>query len=144
MNGVQAAFEQKVSEAGWAEQCSSFQLWKVKVVCPYNFRGRRVKLFVCLTHLALRHEDVWRNGCIDPHILDLGTSWRWVGPGIGLVDVERRNLAPTGTRTQTHRPFSPYRLRYPGSPSEVWECVKINVPLGELRDISQLTRRMRQ
>jgi hypothetical protein len=22
------------------------------------------------------HEDVWGNGCIDPHILDLGISWR--------------------------------------------------------------------
>jgi hypothetical protein len=26
----------------------------------------------------LRHEGVWGNGCIDPHFLDLGTSWRWV------------------------------------------------------------------
>jgi hypothetical protein len=27
---------------------------------------------------ALRHEGVWGSGCIDPHFLDLGTSWRWV------------------------------------------------------------------
>jgi hypothetical protein len=27
---------------------------------------------------ALRHEDVWRNGCIDPRFLHLGTSWRLV------------------------------------------------------------------
>jgi hypothetical protein len=25
-----------------------------------------------------RLEDVWGSGCIDPHFLDLGTSWRWV------------------------------------------------------------------
>jgi hypothetical protein len=25
---------------------------------------------------ALRHEDVWGSGCIDPSFLDLGTSWR--------------------------------------------------------------------
>jgi hypothetical protein len=25
---------------------------------------------------ALRHEGVWEYGCIDPHFLDLGTSWR--------------------------------------------------------------------
>jgi hypothetical protein len=25
---------------------------------------------------ALRHEVVWGSGCIDPHFLDLGTSWR--------------------------------------------------------------------
>jgi hypothetical protein len=25
-----------------------------------------------------RHECVWWSGCIDPHFLDLGTSWRWV------------------------------------------------------------------
>jgi hypothetical protein len=24
---------------------------------------------------ALRHEDVWGSGCIDPRFLDLGTSW---------------------------------------------------------------------
>jgi hypothetical protein len=49
--------------------------------------------------------------------------------------VDRRNLTPTGTRTRTHRPSSTYRLRYPGSLSEVGEFVKISVPLGELRYI---------
>jgi hypothetical protein len=32
----------------------------------------------CLTNQALCHEDVWGSVCIDPHFLDLGTSWRWV------------------------------------------------------------------
>jgi hypothetical protein len=35
-----------------------------------------VKLFVCLTNYALRHENVWVSGCIDSRFLDIGTSWR--------------------------------------------------------------------
>jgi hypothetical protein len=35
----------------------------------------QVKLSLCLIDKALRHEDVWGTGCIDPGILDLGTSW---------------------------------------------------------------------
>jgi hypothetical protein len=42
----------------------------------FYYKGKSISL--CLTTLALRHEDVWRSGCIDPRILDLGTSWRWV------------------------------------------------------------------
>jgi hypothetical protein len=38
----------------------------------------KVKLSLCLTNWALRHEGVWGSGCIDPHFLDLGASWRWV------------------------------------------------------------------
>jgi hypothetical protein len=37
-----------------------------------------VKFSLCLTHYGLRHEGVWGSGCIDPHFLDLSTSWRWV------------------------------------------------------------------
>jgi hypothetical protein len=37
-----------------------------------------VKLSLYLTNSALRNEDVWRSGCIDPRFLDLDTSWRWV------------------------------------------------------------------
>jgi hypothetical protein len=36
----------------------------------------KVKLSMCLINKALRHEDVWGSGCIDPRFLDLGTSWR--------------------------------------------------------------------
>jgi hypothetical protein len=36
----------------------------------------KVKLSLCLTTKALRHEGIWGSGCIDPHFLDLGTSWR--------------------------------------------------------------------
>jgi hypothetical protein len=33
---------------------------------------------LCLIFKALRHEGVWGSGCIYPHFLDLGISWRWV------------------------------------------------------------------
>jgi hypothetical protein len=36
----------------------------------------KVKLSLRLTNYALCHEDVRGIGCIDPHFLDLGTSWR--------------------------------------------------------------------
>jgi hypothetical protein len=38
----------------------------------------KVKLSLCLTTYALRHEDVRWTGCIDPCFLDLGIGWRWV------------------------------------------------------------------
>jgi hypothetical protein len=31
---------------------------------------------VPVLNYALRYEEVWGSGCIDPRILDLGTSWR--------------------------------------------------------------------
>jgi hypothetical protein len=37
-------------------------------------KGTKVKLSLCLTNLALRHEGIWGSGCIDLHFLDLGTS----------------------------------------------------------------------
>jgi hypothetical protein len=36
----------------------------------------KVKLSLCLTNEALRHEDIWGSECIDPCFLDFGTSWR--------------------------------------------------------------------
>jgi hypothetical protein len=35
----------------------------------------KVNLSLCLTNQKLRHEDVWKNQFIDPHILNLGTRW---------------------------------------------------------------------
>jgi hypothetical protein len=40
--------------------------------------SKKVKLSPCLTNQALCHEGVWGNGCINPHFLGLGTSWKWV------------------------------------------------------------------
>jgi hypothetical protein len=50
----------------------------------------KVKLCLCLTNEALRHEGVWGSGCIDPHFLDLGTSWR------RMVSFTPRPLYPRG------------------------------------------------
>jgi hypothetical protein len=36
-----------------------------------------VKLSLCLTNWALRHDGEWGSRCIDPHFLDLDTRWRW-------------------------------------------------------------------
>jgi hypothetical protein len=100
---------------------------------------KKVKLSLCLTNQALRYEGVWGSGHIDPHFLDLGTSWRWVvsftplpvyprgkspryplGPRTGLNDIERRKfLTLPGLQLRSlRRPArsqSLYLLRYPGS-----------------------------
>jgi hypothetical protein len=52
-------------------------VWKIKV-----------KLSLCLTNWALRHEDLRGTGCIDPRFLDVGTSCRWV------VSLTPRTLYP--------------------------------------------------
>jgi hypothetical protein len=39
---------------------------------------RKVNLSLRSTNYALRHEGEWGSGCIGPHFLDLGTSWRLV------------------------------------------------------------------
>jgi hypothetical protein len=36
----------------------------------------KVKLSLCLTKQALCYEGICGSGCIDPHFLDLGSSWR--------------------------------------------------------------------
>jgi hypothetical protein len=41
-----------------------------------NRINNKVKLSMCLSNEALRHEDVLGSGCIDPRVLDLGTGWR--------------------------------------------------------------------
>jgi hypothetical protein len=38
----------------------------------------RQSIFVPVFNRASHHEDVLRNGGIAPHILNLGTRWRWV------------------------------------------------------------------
>jgi hypothetical protein len=45
---------------------------------------------VCLTNKPLHNEGVWGSGCIDPHILDIGTTWKWV------VSFTPRPLYPRG------------------------------------------------
>jgi hypothetical protein len=78
-------------------------------------------------------EGVWESGCIDPHFLDLGISWRWVvsftpwplypwGKSLRypLDNVEKRKFLtlPRLELRPLSRPAhsqSLYRLRYPGS-----------------------------
>jgi hypothetical protein len=40
-----------------------------------SVKVKRKKKKLCLTNSALRHERVWGSSCIDPRILDFGTSW---------------------------------------------------------------------
>jgi hypothetical protein len=81
----------------------------------------KVKLSLCLTVYALRHEDVWGNGCIDPSFLDHGTSWRRV------VSFTPRTLYPRG---RSHRCPLDRRLDGPQSRYGRYGEVKILVPAG--------------
>jgi hypothetical protein len=103
-----------------------------------------VKLSLCLTNQALRHEGVWGSGRTDPYFLNLGTSWRWEvsctplplyprgkslrypldrrlgGPREGLDDEEKTKfLTFPGLELwplcRPARSQSLYRLCYPGS-----------------------------
>jgi hypothetical protein len=103
--------------------------------------GGKVELSLCLTIKALRHEGVWKSGCIDQRLLDLGTSWRWVvsltpppftlgekacgtrwvGPRAGLDAVEKKkvlNLLGLERRPfyRTARSQPLYRFSYPVVP----------------------------
>jgi hypothetical protein len=51
--------------------------FKVEHVLEMNVKEqKKIKLSLCFTNQALRHEGVWGSGCIDPCFLDLSTSWR--------------------------------------------------------------------
>jgi hypothetical protein len=113
---------------GW-EKGAEESMWAQEEGC---YKGWKAKLSMCLTNYALRHEGVWGSGCIDPHFLDLGTSWRWVvsftprplyprgkSPRYPLYrrfggpqnrsgqHGEEEILTPTATRTPTLRSSSP-------------------------------------
>jgi hypothetical protein len=73
---------------------------------------KKVKLSLCLTNQALRHESVWGSGCVYPRFLYVGTSWRWVVSFTPLPHYKRlypldRRLGGPQSRSQ-----SLYRLRY--------------------------------
>jgi hypothetical protein len=128
-------------------KCSS-PLWFCKssvkfYICFYIFQickmKGKVKLYLCWTNWALRHEGVWEIGCIDPRLIDIGTCWRWVvsftlrplyprgkSPRYALdrrlgglqnlsgLHGEDKILAPTGTRTLTPRSSNPWPVRWVG------------------------------
>jgi hypothetical protein len=56
----------------------------------------KVKFSLCVTNWALGHEGVFESGCIDPRILDLDTSWRWV------VSLTLRSRYPQERASGTH------------------------------------------
>jgi hypothetical protein len=53
-----------------------------------SLKGVKVKLSL--------YEGVWGSGCIHPHFIDIGTSWRW------LVSFTPRPLHPRERATGTH------------------------------------------
>jgi hypothetical protein len=54
----------------WLSHC---RLLDFSIVTILRKRGKSLSL--CLSNKALRHEEVWGSGCINPRFLDLGTSW---------------------------------------------------------------------
>jgi hypothetical protein len=138
--------DENASCKSWTELHRGLEICRVTIwsksyrqTLSYGTRfTQKVKLPLCLTNYALRHEGVWGSGCIDQRVLYLGPSWRWVvsftprplyprgksplyplDRRLGGPHGEVKILAPTGTRTPTlGRPASRqslYRLRYPGS-----------------------------
>jgi hypothetical protein len=120
------------------------KITKKRVSLFSYYKVKKVNLFLCLTNKALRHEGVRGSECIDPHFLDLGTSWRlvvsftplplyprerapgthliggWVEPRADVDNVEKRKflILPGLELRPLGRPVrnqSLYRLRYPGS-----------------------------
>jgi hypothetical protein len=108
-------------------QLIRIEKWK----CCSQLR-KKVKLYLCLTNSALRHEDICVSGCIDPRFLDITTSWRWavsftpqplsprwkslrypLDGGLGMPQKrfgrhgEEKILDPTGTRTPTPQSSRP-------------------------------------
>jgi hypothetical protein len=64
----------KLSPLSTAEYVPSSGLSRSYIISEVKGKSK-VKLSLCVTNEALRHEDVWGSWCIDPHFLDLGSSW---------------------------------------------------------------------
>jgi hypothetical protein len=93
---------------------------------------KKVKLSLSLTNYALRHEGVWRSGCIHPRFLDLGTSWRWV------VSFTPWSLYPRG---KSPRYPLDRRLGGPQSrPGQYREETIFTIPRLELRPLGRTAR----
>jgi hypothetical protein len=70
-------FEAKVLRNRFGSKINKVASGKHRLKAYENrIKGIKVKLSLCLTNQALRHEGVWGSGCLDPQFLDLGTSWR--------------------------------------------------------------------
>jgi hypothetical protein len=106
------------------------------------------KVVPCLTNSALCHEDVWESRCIDPHILDISTRWRWsaslpgrftlgthwiggwVGTRTGLGNVEKRKISPLAGLESDPSAVQPVASRYPGSSHKYTVWTKSEVSNG--------------
>jgi hypothetical protein len=113
--------------SGLGHDCSFKILSNSPFICPIIRRyillikGKFVHVLNYLSTIPRR------SGCIDPHFLEPGSSWRWVvsftsrplyprihyieswlDPWVGVDDIEKWNILPlTGTPTPTSRSFSP-------------------------------------
>jgi hypothetical protein len=58
----------------WDKESFSYGLHVIIINSMTTAHGAMLKLPLCLTNKALRHEGVWGRECIDPHFLGLGTT----------------------------------------------------------------------
>jgi hypothetical protein len=84
-----------------ASHTFSFQLFRTKLFSRWQLLLIQIPTVYCISNtiklfLYLCHEGVWRSECIDPHFLDLGTSWKWV------VSFTPRPLYPRGKSPNIH------------------------------------------
>jgi hypothetical protein len=67
-------FSLQASVLCWMQLCSSVTGGNVNLpLCLTKYHVKK-----CIPSLINRHEDMWASGGTAPHILNLGTSWRWV------------------------------------------------------------------
>jgi hypothetical protein len=104
-----------------------------------------VDLSLWLTNEHLRYEDVWGTGRVDPRILVLGTSGRWVVsftpqtlyPLSGLDPVEKTTvLAPLGIEPRKSCPIL-YRVSYPSK--NICESMKTKLKLNSVAWVRERT-----
>jgi hypothetical protein len=65
-------YRQKHNPSAYSDSLAIPNLW---FTIPIH-QVKKVNFSLCLTNYITHHEDVWRSGCIDPRIIDFGTSWR--------------------------------------------------------------------
>jgi hypothetical protein len=62
-----------------------------------SYNKVKVKLFLGLNNYALRHEDVWGSGCIDPRFVDLGlVGGEWSASRPGRFTAGKGHPVPIG------------------------------------------------
>jgi hypothetical protein len=64
------------SKGSETERSERWKVYGIKHLKQYKLKDKKVKMSLCLTNEALRHEGVWGSGRIDTHFLDPGNGWR--------------------------------------------------------------------